>query len=128
MCGRFVRARASETYSDFFGVPDVGAFFASYNVAPTQQVLAIRVQDGAKAGMGLRWALIPSWAKDKKTVLINARADTLFEKPAFRAAAKRRRCLIIADGYYEWKAIGKAKQPSYFRLADDAPIAFAGVW
>jgi putative SOS response-associated peptidase YedK len=129
MCGRFVRARASETYGDLFGVRDVPDFTASYNVAPTQQVLAIRRADNAREGVAMRWGLIPSWAKDKKANLINARAETLFEKPAFRASAKRRRCLIVADGYYEWKTLGpKAKQPYYFRSADDKPFAFAGVW
>jgi putative SOS response-associated peptidase YedK len=77
----------------------------------------------------MRWGLIPSWAKDKKTSLINARADTVFTKPAFRTSAKRRRCLILADGYYEWKTLGpKLKQPYYFRAADSKPIAFAGIW
>src|ERR1700686_4744679 len=129
MCGRFVRVQSSETYSDFFGVPDVATFFASYNIAPTQQVLAIRVQDETKAGVSMRWGLIPSWAKDKKMLLINARAETLFEKPALRAAAKRRRCWIVADGYYEWKALGpRQKQPYYFRLKSAEPFAFAGVW
>jgi putative SOS response-associated peptidase YedK len=79
--------------------------------------------------LAMRWGLIPSWAKDKKTLLINARADTVFTKPAFRTSAKRRRCLILADGYYEWKTLGpKLKQPYYFRPADSKPIAFAGIW
>jgi putative SOS response-associated peptidase YedK len=129
MCGRFVRAKASETYGDLFGVRDMPDFTASFNVAPTQAVLAGRMVGDAKVGVALRWGLIPSWAKDKKANLINARADTVFEKPAFRASAKRRRCLVFADGYYEWKATGaKLKQPYYFRMADDQPFAFAGIW
>jgi putative SOS response-associated peptidase YedK len=118
MCGRFVRAQASETYGDVFGVRNVPDLTPSYNVAPTQQVLAIRIQDDAKECVAMRWGLIPSWAKDKKTALINARADSVFTKPAFRTSAKRRRCLILADGYYEWKKLGpKLKQPYYFRMS-----------
>ena len=99
------------------------------NVAPTQQILAVRIQNDVKSCVALRWGLVPSWARDTKTLLINARADTLWSKPAFRAAAKRRRCLVLADGYYEWKAAGgKTKQPYYFRLADGMPFAFAGIW
>jgi putative SOS response-associated peptidase YedK len=79
--------------------------------------------------LAMRWRLIPSWAKDKKALLINARADSVFTKPAFRISAKRRRCFILADGYYEWKTLGpKLKQPYYFRPADSKPIAFAGIW
>ena len=129
MCGRFVRSKASETYGDFFGVPDVAKLLASYNVAPTQQILSLRIQDNAKAIVAMRWGLIPSWAKDKKLLLINARGDTVADTPAFRSAFKKRRCLIIADGYYEWKPLGpKLKQPYYFRLKSDKPIAFAGLW
>lgn len=129
MCGRFVRARAAETYGDFFGVPNVPKLFASFNIAPTQQVLALRIQDNAKAWAALRWGLIPSWAQDKKRPLINARAETVGERPTFRDAFKKRRCLIVADGYYEWQATGKkAKQPYYFCLNDDRPFAFAGLW
>jgi putative SOS response-associated peptidase YedK len=129
MCGRFVRAKASETYGDFFGVPDVAKLLASYNVAPTQPILALRMQENAKAIVAMRWGLIPSWAKDKKLLLINARGDTVADKPAFRSAFKKRRCLIIADGYYEWKPLGpKQKQPYYFRLKNDEPITFAGLW
>lgn len=129
MCGRFVRAQAAESYSDFFGVPDVPKLFASFNVAPTQPVLALRAEADDKEWSVLRWGLIPFWAKDMKTSFINARAETLAEKPAFRAALKRRRCLVIADGYYEWKTLGpKKKQPYYFRMKDEAPFAFAGIW
>jgi putative SOS response-associated peptidase YedK len=129
MCGRFVRAKAAESYGDFFGVPDVPKLFASYNVAPTQEVLAIRVQDGAKKAVALRWGLIPAWAKDKKTLLINARAETIAEKPAYRVAFKKRRCLIVADAYYEWKKLGpKEKQPFLFRLKNGDPFGFAGIW
>ncbi|MSQ95819.1 MAG: SOS response-associated peptidase [Gemmataceae bacterium] len=129
MCGRFVRAQASETYDDFFGVPDVPKMFASYNVAPTQAILALRIQEGAKAWAALRWGLIPSWAKDKKTPFINARGETVADKPAFRTAFKKRRCLILADGYFEWKTLAsKQKQPYYLRLKSGDPLAIAGIW
>ena len=76
----------------------------------------------------MRWGLIPSWAKDKNSPQINARADTVAEKPMFRSAFKKRRCLVLADGYYEWKTIGKQKHPHYFRLKNDEPFTFAGIW
>ena len=128
MCGRFVRAKASETYDDFYGITEV-PYLPSYNIAPTQSVVVIRMDDAGKACVVMRWSLIPSWAKDKKMSFINARADTIADKPAFRAAFKRRRCLILADGYFEWKTLGpKQKQPYYLRPKDDRPIAFAGIW
>ena len=76
----------------------------------------------------MRWGLIPSWAKDKKMAQINARADTAASKPTFRTAFKKRRCLILADGYYEWKKLGKEKQPYFYRMKDDQPFTFAGLW
>ena len=125
MCGRFVRAKAPEIYGELFGISGV-PFLPSWNIAPTQQIVVVRMEADARAWALMRWGLIPSWAKDKKTNYLNARSETLFEKPAFRASAKRRRCLVLADGYYEWKALGpKTKQPHYFRLADDAPFAIA---
>jgi putative SOS response-associated peptidase YedK len=103
-----------------------------YNIAPTQLVAAVRA--GADAGRRelapLKWGLIPSWAKDPKIAAscINARAESVAEKPAYRAAFKRRRCLILADGYYEWTGKAREKQPWHFRLRDDAAFAFAGLW
>ncbi len=129
MCGRFVRAKMPEVYAKTFDLMGVPSMPSSYNVAPTQPVLAMRMNEAGKECAVLRWGLIPFWAKDKKMNFINARGDTLFEKPAFKAAAKRRRCLILADGYFEWKTLGpKKKQPFYFRLKGDAPFAFAGIW
>jgi putative SOS response-associated peptidase YedK len=129
MCGRFVRAKASETYGDLFGVSTVPDFTASYNVTPTEPVLAVRIEGAAKICVALRWGLIPSRAKEKKTHYIIARADTLFAKPAFRVSARRRRCFIFADGYFEWKQTGPmTKQKYYFRMIDDRPCAFAGIW
>jgi putative SOS response-associated peptidase YedK len=100
----------------------------SYNVAPTQQILVAREYEGKREGVAMRWGLTPSWAKDKKIAQINARADTVAEKPMFRSAFKKRRCLILADGYYEWKTIGKQKQPYFFRLKAEEPFTFAGLW
>jgi putative SOS response-associated peptidase YedK len=100
----------------------------SYNVAPTQQVAVARELEGRREGVAMRWGLIPSWAKDRKTPFINARADSAATKPAFRSAFKKRRCLVLANGYYEWKKGAKQKQPFYYRLADDKPFTFAGLW
>ncbi|MBI1831006.1 MAG: SOS response-associated peptidase [Planctomycetes bacterium] len=127
MCGRFVRAKAPQEYGQLFGVGNVPDL-TSYNVAPTQPIVAVRFAGDQRTCAVLRWGMIPSWAKDKKTSYINARGETLGDKPAFRSAFKRRRCLILADGYYEWKTEGKKKQPFYYSMKDDRPIAFAGIW
>jgi putative SOS response-associated peptidase YedK len=103
-----------------------------YNIAPTQQVATVRARAdaGRRELVPLKWGLIPSWAKDPKiaTQCLNARGETVAEKPAFRSAFKRRRCLILADGYYEWTGPKGKKQPWRFRLRDNAPFAFAGLW
>jgi putative SOS response-associated peptidase YedK len=102
-----------------------------YNIAPTQQVLAVRQEDAAQQPRGamLRWGLIPSWAREKKLAasLINARSDSVAGKPSFRTAFKRRRCLILADGFYEWKKGPFPKQPYHIRRKDGEPFAFAGL-
>jgi putative SOS response-associated peptidase YedK len=100
----------------------------SYNVAPTQQVLVARDYDGKREGVAMRWGLTPSWAKDSKMAQINARSETAATKPMFRAAFKKRRCLILANGYYEWKKTTKPKQPYYYRMKDEKPFTFAGLW
>jgi putative SOS response-associated peptidase YedK len=105
-------------------MPELGP---SYNVAPSQPVLAIRAQDGQHEGAVLRWGLIPFWSKDG-TGFINARAETVSTKPAFRDAFRRHRCLVVGDGYFEWRAEAGGKQPYLFRLRDDGPVAFAGLW
>jgi putative SOS response-associated peptidase YedK len=109
-------------------------FVPRYNIAPTQDVLAVRAAEGGQreAAM-LRWGLVPSWAKELQSgaPLINARAETVAEKPAFRTALRRRRCLIPADGFYEWQQSGAArgkKQPYYIHRRDERPFAFAGLW
>ena len=102
-----------------------------FNIAPTQTVPVVRQGATGRELAIMRWGLIPSWAKDMKlaATMINARAETVAEKPAFRSAFKRRRCLVPADGYYEWQKIdAKTKQPYYIRRRDDQPFAFAGLW
>jgi putative SOS response-associated peptidase YedK len=102
-------------------------FDPRYNIAPTQDVLAIR---HPRQLVALRWGLIPSWAKDAKIAssAINSRGDTIAEKPAFRAAFKKRRCLVLADGYYEWFKDGKARLPHLYEMDDGRPFALAGLW
>ena len=101
-----------------------------YNVAPGQDVAVVRAAESGRCLAMLRWGLIPAWAKDPKIAwkLINARSETAAEKPSFRAAFRHRRCLIPADGFYEWQREGKTRQPWLFGLRDGTPFAFAGLW
>jgi putative SOS response-associated peptidase YedK len=130
MCGRFVQFSSLRSLEKYFPIDSVaGEVAASYNVAPTQEVLAI-VRHKDYRLEKLRWGLVPSWAKDLKRAsrLINARAETAAQKPSFRAAFKRRRCLIIADGFYEWHGEKGSKQPYFITLPSNRPFAFAGLW
>lgn len=129
MCGRFTLRRPMAKVVAEMGAELGPHLVPRYNVAPTQQVLAIRLRDGKRHAELLRWGLVPSWADDPKigNRLINARADTVASKPSFRSAFKRGRCLVLADGFYEWKSAGKAKQPFFIRLKSDEPFAFAGL-
>lgn len=101
-----------------------------YNIAPTQDILSIRRTDDGREAVLLKWGLIPSWAKDASmgAKLINARSETVMEKPSFREAFKKRRCIIPADGFYEWQRTGGRKQPYFFRMQDEHPFGFAGLW
>ncbi len=101
-----------------------------YNIAPTQPVAAIRQPGKGRAITTLRWGLVPSWAADVSigNSLINGRSETLLQKPAFRESFRQRRCLIPADGFYEWKKSGKARQPFHFGMKDESVFAFAGIW
>ena len=128
MCGRFARRMLPESYAEPFELASVPELKPSFNVAPTQPILVAREHDGKREGVAMRWGLIPSWAKDKKSPQINARSETAATKPMFRSAFKKRRCLILADGYFEWKAMGKLKQPFLYALKDGKPFAFAGLW
>jgi putative SOS response-associated peptidase YedK len=129
MCGRFTLRSSPQAVAKAFHLAEVPEFSARYNIAPTQRMLAIRLQDGKRQASFLHWGLIPSWANDPSigNRMINARADGVAIKPSFRSAYKKSRCLIVADGFYEWQKTGKAKQPFYIRLKEERPIAFAGL-
>jgi putative SOS response-associated peptidase YedK len=130
MCGRYTITSAPEAIRALFRYPEQPNFPPRYNVAPTQPIPIVRSVEGKRQFALVRWGLLPSWVKDPKTfsLLINARGESVTEKPAFRAAMKRRRCLIPADGFYEWKAVAGRKQPFFVRLKSGAPMAFAGLW
>lgn len=132
MCGRFtLTVNPADLQDAFAGFHFPKQFAPRFNIAPTQPLLAIPNDGSNQAGFFL-WGLIPSWAKDAKfgSRLINARSETLAEKPSFRGAYKYRRCLILADGFYEWKAIPgqKAKVPHFIFMKSRQPFAFAGLW
>lgn len=133
MCGRYSLTSDIERIEERF-VCNTSAlsYVPRYNIAPTQPVLAlINTEDNTERRAGfLRWGLIPSWAKDPSVgnKMINARSETVAEKPSFKRALRRRRCLILADGFYEWKKHGKTKTPMYIGLASREPFAFAGLW
>jgi putative SOS response-associated peptidase YedK len=130
MCGRYTIIASPETLRALFRYEEQPNFPPRYNVAPTQPIAIVRLVDGKRHFALVRWGLLPSWVKDPKTfsLLINARGESAAEKPAFRAAMKRRRCLIPADGFYEWQAAGDRKRPFYVRAKSGAPLAFAGLW
>ena len=148
MCGRFTLKNSSEAIAEVFHLAKVPVMEPRYNIAPTQLVPTVLCMSQASAEQSsmdddpvraalhyrqlqmLRWGLIPSWAKDRTigARMINARAETVSEKPSFRTAFRHRRCLVVADGFYEWQRQEKKKQPFYFRLQDGQPFAFAGLW
>jgi putative SOS response-associated peptidase YedK len=136
MCGRFTLRAPASVVAEQFAVFEIEPWKSRYNIAPTQPVVAVRMAaGGAKAESGrelvwLRWGLVPSWADDPSigNRLINARAETAATKPAFRAAMRQRRCLVVADGFYEWQRAGKQKTPYLVRMRDDRPFGFAGLW
>jgi putative SOS response-associated peptidase YedK len=130
MCGRFTLAVPAEQVATQFQLSQVPELAPRYNIAPTQEVAAIRDAGAGRELVLLRWGLVPSWAKDPSvgSKLINARSETAAEKPSFRSALRQRRCLIPADGFYEWQAQADGKQPFHIRLADGAPFAMAGLW
>jgi putative SOS response-associated peptidase YedK len=131
MCGRFVQYSDPEVYAARFELDAVCEAMPRYNVAPTQPVLAIRQSDqGKRELVPLRWGLVPFWSKgpDSRYSMINARAETVKSKPAYREAFKRRRCLIPAEGFYEWKAGQGGKTPFLIHRADTEPFAMAGLW
>ena len=136
MCGRYASARDARDLASAFGVDDDVQDEAdeplppSWNVAPTDPVHAVLERGGGRRLTVLRWGLVPSWAKDAKGAarLINARQETVRSKPAFRSAYARRRCLLPADGYYEWQVVDGRKQPWYLTSRDGGPLAMAGLY
>jgi putative SOS response-associated peptidase YedK len=131
MCGRFTLTASPDELTGFFGLAEVPCIEPHYNIAPTQQVFAVRADPaGGRQGAMLRWGLIPPWADDPAIAnrMINARSETVVDKPAFRHAFRKRRCLIAASGFYEWQKTDGKKQPYYIHTRDGQPIAFAGLW
>lgn len=134
MCGRFVATTPPDQLADYFGAQLLAESLLepATNVAPTRRIYTVLVDGGVRALETSRWGLVPGWAKDEKigNRMINARAETLAEKNAFKAAFRKRRCIIPADGFYEWTVVpGQAKkQPWYIHRPDGEPYAFAGLW
>jgi putative SOS response-associated peptidase YedK len=133
MCGRFTLRAPASVVAEQFSIFEIPSWKARYNIAPSQPVAAVRSADIAAATRELawlRWGLIPGWASDPSigNRLINARAETVADKPAFRTAFRRRRCLIVADGFYEWQRVGKGRQPHLIGMRNGHPFAFAGLW
>lgn len=135
MCGRFRLSETGAVLAEQFGLAPAPALEPRYNIAPTQTVATVRQTEAGRVLCLVRWGLVPAWAKDPAigARMINARAESVAEKPAFRAAFKQRRCLVLADGFYEWQALpgstGRgAKQPFSFHMADGGVFAFAGLW
>ncbi|HXD45522.1 MAG TPA: SOS response-associated peptidase [Pseudolabrys sp.] len=131
MCGRYTITSAPEALRALFRYEEQANFPARFNIAPTQPVPIVRLTEGKREFALVRWGFLPSWVKDPSrfSLIINARGESIVDKPAFRAAMKRRRCLIPADGFYEWQATGKGpKQPFYIHAKSGKPLAFAGLW
>lgn len=135
MCGRYAMTSSAQQLADVFSVEVLPEVLPRYNIAPTTQVPAVVVgDDGTRSLQMFKWGLIPSWSKDKKggARMINARAETVASKPAYRAAFKRRRLLVVADGFYEWERIGSGKAakkiPHLIQLRDGVPFGMAGLW
>ncbi len=130
MCGRFCFFSPAEAVARLFRVADAQDLPPRYNIAPTQAAPVVRADDGRRELTLLRWGLVPFWAKDLKigNRMINARGETVAAKPAFRQAFRKRRCLVLADGFYEWQKTSSGKQPWYIDQADGEPFAMAGLW
>ena len=132
MCGRFRLSRTDKQIAEHFDIAEEIEWSPRYNIAPAQPVAVVRQnpERPVRQFSVIRWGLIPFWATDANIgyKMINARAETVAEKPAYREPFKSRRCLIPADGFYEWKKEGKAKQPFHFGMVDDSIFAFAGMW
>lgn len=132
MCVRFTQRKSPKTIAKAFKLDDLPLFDPRYNVAPSQPIAAVirTAESKGRQFRTLKWGLIPHWAKDPAigNRMINARSETAATKPSFRSAFKHRRCLVIADGFYEWQQQEKGKQPFFIRMNDERPFAFAGLW
>jgi len=130
MCGRYTLTASPQAIRDLFRYAEQPNFPPRYNVAPTQPIAVVRLINRQRQFALMRWGLLPSWVKNPKefSLIINARGESVIDKPAFRAAMKRRRCLIPADGFYEWKAGVPPKQPYFIHARSGEPLAFAGLW
>lgn len=132
MCGRFTLVAPGEAVAELFQLAEVPDIAPRYNIAPTQPVAAVRLSPstGERELTYFHWGLIPRWAKDPSigSRMINARSETAAEKPSFRAAMKYRRCLVAADGFYEWQKMNGRKQPVRIQMKDGNPFAMAGLW
>jgi putative SOS response-associated peptidase YedK len=132
MCGRYTLKSRADVIAETFGVPVPPTLPERFNIAPSQQVLAIREQPDShqRELVALQWGLVPFWADDPEigSRMANARSETAPTKPAFRASFRSRRCLIVADGFYEWQARNGKKQPYYIRLKSGRPFGIAGLW
>lgn len=127
MCGRFTLKQPRRINIINFDESDLPTLPPRYNIAPTQDVLTVVEREKTREARMLQWGLIPFWSKEPKGI-INARVETIAEKASFNESFQKRRCLIFADGFYEWERSGKISQPYYFQLKDGEPFAFAGVW
>jgi putative SOS response-associated peptidase YedK len=129
MCGRYVLTSAPEALRRAFAYPEQPNFPPRHNITPTQPVPVVLLEHGDRHFRLMRWGLLPSWVKDPKTfsLVINARAETVLEKPAFKIAMKRRRCLVPADGYYEWQTVASRKQPYFIHPKGGEAMGFAGL-
>lgn len=131
MCGRYTLTREERRLRERLGIDKPLAFLSRYNIAPSQEARVVIANDNGHATETLmRWGLIPSWADDASigNKLINARGETIAEKPSFRTSFSRRRCLVPADGFYEWQKTGKGKTPVWIHRKDREPFVFAGLW
>ncbi len=131
MCGRYTLAAPVNELVEQFDIDEYpSSITASYNIAPTQEVAAVIAEDEKRKLEMLRWGLVPAWADDPSigNRMINARSETVAEKPSFRKAFKDRRCLVLSDGFYEWRRTPDGKQPYYIHMKDGSPFAFAGLW
>lgn len=129
MCGRFSLSGDIDFYADYFGADAVvDQLEPSWNVAPTDPVYVVSERDGARSLQTMKWGLVPHWAKDLKAMQINARSETAATTPAFRDSFARKRCLIPADGFYEWETTDAGRIPHWIFRADGYPVGFAGLW